>query len=374
MVLFNFVSIKAGGGLQNTLSFLDNLQYQQLEFTYIVACVENSVVHQYCCANNIKVFLIGNSVLDRFLFEILGFFKIKRKYDIKVIFTIFGAAPLLSYNAYKITGCAYSNIFQPEIDIWGYLKFPQKQIKKIIDFYRVFSLKMSNEVILETNFLKEKAILGVLKDRKVSVIEMSPSKLVTDKLSFIKPINLDKEIYNILYLSGPQPNKRIDKFLDILFYLNENSKKKYILKLTLPEESTYYKNILIPKIYDLKLESYVINLGTILPQNINSVINNSDAIANVALIESFSNNWVEAWASSRLLISTDADWSKASCKDAALYVDILEPKRSASLIKMVFDNHFLFNKYINSGCELLKEMPTSEERTLKYLSLINSKL
>ena len=48
MILFNFVSIKAGGGQQNTLSFLENIKSDFLDFEYIVACTEGTLVHKYC--------------------------------------------------------------------------------------------------------------------------------------------------------------------------------------------------------------------------------------------------------------------------------------------------------------------------------------
>ena len=374
MVLFNFVSIKAGGGQQNALSFLENIKTEILIFKYVVACTENTLVHRYCVENGIEVFVVKNNIKSRILFEFFGFIKINSKYNIKTIFTIFGSAPLISFNVYKISGCAYSNIFQPEIDIWGYLGGIKKKLKKIIDFFRIFSLYQSDEIILETEFLKKKALSGILKNKKVSVIEMAPSKLITDNLRNIESINLYKEIYNFLYLSGPQPNKRIDKFLDVIFFLNKDSSKKYILKLTMPEDSNYFKEILYPKIKKLNIEDYVVNLGTIVPQNVSRVIQSSDAIVNVALIESFSNNWVEAWASNRLLISTDADWSRASCKEAALYIDVLKPEIASSLIKNIFNNLEAFSIYLENGKKRLKEMPTSRERTKQYISLINNSL
>lgn len=373
MVLLNMVSIKAGGGQQNALSFLENIKNMEIEFSYIIACTEGTLVHDFCIKNNINFFVVKNEFLSRVKYEFLFcFLPVIKNYNIKTIFTIFGSAPLSSFYVYKISGCAYSNIFQPEIDIWGYLRWYKKIFKKIVDVFRIFSLMQSDEIILETHFLKEKAIKGILKNKKVSVIEMAPSKLITDKLSNINSVDLNNNIYTLLYLSGPQPNKRVDKFLDVLYFLNKNNNKNFILKITMPENCNYFREILLPKIKKLCLENYIVNLGTVAPQDVGSVIQSVDAIINVALIESFSNNWVEAWASRRLLISTDADWSRAACKNAALYIDVFKAKDAATLIKDIFSNEVVFNEYLENGHKRLQEMPTSKERTQQYLYLLNN--
>lgn len=374
MYLFNMVSIKAGGGQQNTLSFLENIKSDFLDFEYIVACTEGTLVHKYCIENDIANFVVQNSMKARLYYEFFGFFDLKKRYNIKGIFTIFGSAPIISPKVYKISGCAYSNIFQPEIDIWGYLGWFKKTIKKLVDFFRIFSLLQSDEIILETPFLQKKAANGLLKNKKVSVIEMAPSKLVTDKLKNASSVDLNNDVYTLLYLSGPQPNKRVDKFLDVIYFLNKRSDKKFILKITMPENSVYFIDVLLPKIKELSLQDYIRNIGTIAPQDVSSVIQTADAIVNVALIESFSNNWVEAWASRRLLISTDADWSKASCKNAALYIDVFKAEAAAELIKNTFSNQIVFNEYLDNGSKRLEEMPTSKERTQQYLYLLNNSL
>lgn len=374
MILFNFISIKSGGGQQNALSFLENIKLENEKLSFVVSCTEDTLIHEYCIKNNLFFFSVKNTLIDRIKFEFFGLKNIRKHYPIKIIFTIFGAAPFCSYKATKISGCAYSNIFQPEIDIWGYLPWKDKILKKIIDIFRVVLVLKSDHIILETPFLKERARKGILKNKKISVIEMAPSKLITDRLSNIKEVELHNNFYDILYLSGAQPNKRIDKFLDLIPYLNRLGSKKFRLKLTLPEDSSYFKEVIKPKIDELKIREYVINLGTIHPEKVVDIISDVDAIVNVALIESFSNNWVEAWAARRLLIATDADWARASCKDAALYIDIYKPLKAAELIHSTFINVEDYMKYITAGEKLLEQLPSSNERTQQYLNIIKSEL
>lgn len=376
MVLFNFVSIKAGGGQQNALSFLENILGNKDNLDFVVACTEGTLIHQFCLVNNLKTYIVKHGLIDRLNFEFFGLKKLQKFYNfkIKMVFTIFGGAPFLSYNVKRVSGCAYSNIFQPEINIWGYLPFLNRMVKKCVDIIRIILVKRSDHIILETFFLKEKAENGILKNKRISVIEMSPSKLITDRLSNIKDVELHNNVHDILYLSGAQPNKRIDKFLDLIPYLNGLGSKKFRLKLTLPEDSSYFKDVIKPKIDELKIREYVINLGTIHPEKVADIISEVDAIVNVALIESFSNNWVEAWAAKRLLIATDADWARASCKDAALYIDIYKPLEAAELIHSTFINLEHYMKYITAGEKLLEQLPSSKERTQQYLNIIKSEL
>ena len=93
---------------------------------------------------------------------------------------------------------------------------------------------------------------------------------------------------------------------------------------------------------------------------------------NVASLESFSNNWVEAWAANVPLITTDAEWAKASCQDAAIYVEINDPMRAANCIDKVFSSVALRKELVENGKKILLTLPTAEQRVQQYLDIISS--
>jgi glycosyltransferase involved in cell wall biosynthesis len=250
----------------------------------------------------------------------------------------------------------------------------KKRLRKIIDVYRVWGLKRSSEIILETDILYHRAgrSLG-FKDKKLHVVRMTASRLVN--LNKVEQPDVDYfqdkigNGFNVLYLSGAHPNKRIHLLINVAKELLKKSVKlKFIT--TMPEDSRYYKSI-AKSILENGLESYFVNLGSVEPSCVASLISSVDALINIALLESFSNNWVEAWAMEKPLIVTDSDWAKGSCGDAAVYVDPSNPSATAmSLEKLSSESNFR-NALIEEGKKKLSACPTSEEKNQMYLDILS---
>ena len=180
-----------------------------------------------------------------------------------------------------------------------------------------------------------------------------------------------ESIINLLYLAGPNPNKNIDRLARIMFLLNNKSKnKKFILNVTLSESN--YLNKVLQCFKNEGASGYILNHGAIDQNKIDKVILESHAFINVSRLESFSNNWVEAWASKRLLICSDAQYAHASCEDAAIYININDASNSAEFLFDVFNDDEKYLDFIRSGNNRLEYLPSSKDKYCKYWSLIEN--
>jgi glycosyltransferase involved in cell wall biosynthesis len=291
-----------------------------------------------------------------------------------VVFTLFGPPLLRNNGAKTINGCAYSNLFYPELDFWGFLRLPHRIIKKVIDLYRKRMLAHSEVVMFETNSLLQRAREDFLfKNKDLRLVEMSPSVLVDSKnvrksvlSDFNYRLEKDRQI-DILYLSGAHPNKRHLLLPDIIKELN-SIKGNYRLVTTLPAGE--YLEQLEAEFNNLDIRECLINLGPISPEDVPSLIEATDCMCNIALLESFSNNFVEAWRMSKPLIVTDADWSRACCSTAAIYIDPIYSKKSAISIDKVFSNKSDLDLLTLNGEKQLCNLPSREERYDMYKNII----
>lgn len=370
MILINLVPVSTGGGLQNSLSFLLQLLQVRDQYKFRIICVSGGSIDKFCKTHKIDHECIRPGRLSRAYYEIVKGNEILRKYHAKLVFSIFGGAPLFSPGVYKISGFAYSNIIQREVPFWKFLP-PIKRLQKgVTDAFRRWLAESADEIILETDYLKARAEGVLFKRAKLHVVKMAPSLLVTEGLrGQAKP---NKEFFDILYLAGPHPNKRIHLLGPIFARLNARN-GKFRLITTLPAGSPYLKQV-ERSFSENGCTDALHNIGPVTPDSVGRLIAGVDAMINVALLESFSNNWVEAWAADIPLITTNAEWAKSSCGDAAIYIDPTNPTASSDRLLSVLGDSEAVREMVAAGKRQLQSLPTTQERFSQYMRIIESAL
>lgn len=370
MFIINLVPIKSGGGLQNTLSFLLKISKSYRKSDYLVICIGGGEIEKICIMENINYKSIKPGVLGRIWYEIFAGYNIVKKHKAKLIFSMFGGAPLFSFGVHKISGFAYSNIIQDDVPFWKFLPIKQRIQKNFIDTFRKLIANMASEIILETDYLKKKSEGVLFKKAKIHVVKMAPSLLVTQGLQ--GQIKSRKDTFDILYLAGAHPNKRIH-LLGPIFAILNSGVRRFRLITTLPVESTYFKKV-VQSFDNNNCAQSLYNIGPIHPEFVGGLIADVDAMINVALLESFSNNWVEAWAANIPLIATKSDWAKASCGEAAIYIDPSDPLASANILFSVLGDPEAVNQMVIAGKKQLQSLPSADERFAQYINIIESAL
>ncbi len=368
MYIINFLPIASGGGLQNALSFLEQLEDENtVDYHFIVR--KGSLLEDKVKLRKYSYVAVNAGLFNRLAFELTA-----RKFFSKsdVCFTFFGPPILSLINyTYNINGFAYSNLLYPELDFWWFFPYHKKIRAKVIDFYRKYLTSFADEVIYETSILSQRASKDpLLKKIKSHVVKMAVSSLVGKEYVDDKDISfelIDKlDGVKLLFLAGAQPNKRIKEFINTLAQLNIISNDNFYMILTMDKNSYYYK-LITDVASDLGIEEYIINIEPVMPHKISTLIDKCDALVNVALLESFSNNYIEAWKMRKPLIVTKADWALDCCGEAAVYIDISNPHESSLIVINLFKKPHLILDKID---EHLRSYPSSKEKNMKYLNII----
>lgn len=364
-MLINFVPATAGGGLQNAVSLVMGISgHETLRRQSIIVCPACGPVHQACKENGLNVVPIRSGVIGRLLFELGGGIRIARRHGAKIVFTLFGNAPLVSPGLYRISGFALSNILTSEVDFWQDLPPARRTLKRLKDAFRLWLARQSHEIIFETDFLAQRARNGPFRDRIVHVVKMEPSKAVLKAL-VKRPRNDRKGGLRLLALTGPHPNKRLAAMAPIMAQLaalrSQRGDTRPEFVISIDEMHPHAKAVAAA--FDAAGAPPPQFLGKIAPPDVARHLQEVDGLVNIARLESFSNNWVEAWAAGLPLISSDADWAHASCGDAAIYVDPDKPEQAAERIDAVF-----------SSPEKLTALAIAGDRQLSDLGALGSKI
>jgi glycosyltransferase involved in cell wall biosynthesis len=373
MYIINLYPVATGGGLQNALSFLSFLKEDSRNKQTICFVRESSELEMYCKEFNLNYCSFTDGFFGRCKFELFSARVACKAIDAKCVFTLFSNPPFNLPKIKTISGYARSNVIEKDKGFWDFLPINKILKNRVLEFVNLKLISRSDVVILETEHLFNKAITNkVFGKSKIKVVEMAPSNLVLQKLDSMNPLNVSSEgVINILYLSGPHPNKNIHNLGRVMLLLNKSkSKKTYVLNVTLPDGS--YLNSVLQNFQKEGASDYIVNRGSINQGEIDNVILDAHALINVARLESFSNNWVEAWASNRLLICADAEYARASCGNAAIYVNINDADSSAKTIIDIFDNESEYLKLVERGNNHLLSLPSSKDKYFKYWEIIES--
>ncbi|WP_286295415.1 glycosyltransferase [Vibrio apostichopi] len=357
--LINLYPVSLGGGLQNASSFITMLASDNKRRKDSVVVVrKNTTLERLCIESDIDVLSVSDSFLGRIFIEFLYIKYLCVKFEIERVFTLFGNTPLNRPSCKCISGFAYSNIIEKNVDFWFFLSRRSKLLARIKDWIRLKSSLRSDVIILETYHLHKIAKQNrTFNNVELKVVQMSPSSML-NSLSALNRNDVLSDLkieYNILYLSGAHPNKNIHRLAPIILELNYKLNIKLIV--TLPKSD--YTNTVTSAFYSMGIIDKLKNIGPITPDQVGSCLEKSDFIINVANLESFSNNWVEAWASGRVLICNDKSYAYSSCENAAIYIDLDDPKKAAELIISAFSKK---NELQNAGNELLKRLPSAKKR------------
>jgi hypothetical protein len=370
MIFFNFLYAPDGGGYQNSLSFVHSLKEMGFSFKKIVFLIyRDTEIHDICLSSKINHIAIKNNVLNKIFFEIRS-----RKYIRKndIIFSIFGP-PMLTNASYtlNIGGMAISNVFYKDIDFWEDLNPILKFYKMFKDKYRLHRYSKSDYWIFETNILKKRAVseLGYPINR-CHVVKMSHSKLIGKNfINHNSVYNYLKNINNcFLFLCGAHPNKRLHILPELALKLMKRG--FYDFKFIITAKPNNYLKQILKESKKKKVLNKFLNIGPVNPNDVPTVIHQCDFMCTFSRLESFSNNFVEAWAMEKPLIVTKDDWSIDSCKNAAYYLELDDLEISSKKIIQLINSSDLRKKIVENGKIVLSEYPSPEMKSLQYLNAI----
>ena len=372
-VMLNFVPLATGGGVQVALDFLMQANLYGGQHEWLIVAREGSVFTESSLAQHISVsHLVPDNLFARLFFEYYGCQALIKESCPDVIYTQFG--PIWpGANCINVAGCAYSNLFYPELNFWGKLPWYERLVKKIIDGQRLSRFLQADVRIFETADLAERAREQFkLSAQSVKYVRPAVSSLVTkDSLHEATRLRCRKipPGTNILLLSGYHSNKNIEFLVDSALILKQREIRGVRFVLTLPHQKSEVR-ALWNKISELSLQEYVFNFGPVVQSGCAELYRACDYAILPSTLESFSNMIAESWAMEKPLLISDLSWCRSLCGDAAIYYDYLDPCSLVDKIQLLIDSDQA--PIVAAGTAQLGSYPTSEQRFKNYLDIIES--
>ena len=369
-ILINTSNLSVGGGMQVALSFINELNYLELNNEYHIflsAAIEKQI-DQFIFPSNFHFYLIEKSPASlkyrKLIVSKLN--QLERKIKPNIVFTVFGPS-YWKPKSIHLMGIADGWLYNPKT-VAGKGLSVKKRIKgKLLIQYKVFYIKRDAQYfVVETNDAKKKIIDNLFIDENIIFVVGNTYSAVFDNFNksgdtdkgFLKLPSKKEGAFRLVLISHNYAHKNLKIIREVVPYLSE-----YNVEFVLTIDDASYQNLF----YDMK--NAVVNLGTVNQSNCPSIYEQSDALFFPTLLETFSASYPEAMKMEIPILTSNYSFAKDICGDAALFFDPLNAKDIACKIKMLIDNKSLRTDLVNKGIKQLKAFETSRSRAEKYLSL-----
>jgi glycosyltransferase involved in cell wall biosynthesis len=366
-LIINASNIVVGGGIQVSLSFIEELKkFKDHEYHLFLSIPVAKQIDRNSFPNNFSFYFFNVSPSS-----ITKGYKVRRELNrleksIKpdLVFTVFGPA-YWKPKSLHISGFANGWCYNPNSIAHKRLTSVKRLKSRISTLFRNFEIKKADYLIVETEDAKSKINKYISIPReKIFVVgnAFHPiySKYISNKVEI--PI-AENNTFKLLVLSAFYPHKNLEIINDVIPILKRKTKRQFIFYLTIGEDE-YIRNF--------RDSHYIINLGPQKVEDCPNLYKNADALFLPTLLETYSANYPEAMIMKKPIITSGFDFAKDVCKDAALYIDPLNPDDIANKIIQLSENKKLYNTLIKKGEQRVLELETSESRAIKYMNIFQN--
>lgn len=373
--LLNLVAIKAGGGQQVGLGFLESLAAAGGHgHTWTVVTTAGTAVSEalgrypdFCKVD------IAPDPVSRLRFEGGGGRRLVRDVGADAVLTLFGGG-LRAPGVVSVVGSAYSNLYFPEIDFWDGWPPLKRAAYRLRDRVRLRSTLQMDGWIFETEAIEQRAqtLFGLPASRTTTVLPAASAVALSGEADpqVRAALAALPEACYVLFLSGWHRNKSLDLLPAVAHELRRRGHDDVRFLITAPPDDPAGAEIL-REAERMGVGEALCAFGSVPPAAVRAVVERCDAVALLSRLESFSNNVIEAWTLDRPLVITDAEWSRSTCGEAAEYVDTSSPAEvAAGLIRALERGRA--SELVAAGHERSRQFADNDTRCRETVAFVES--
>lgn len=371
-ILLDCSAIKEGGGVQLALNFLDLLREDPpAGYSVYTLVPEGGLLHEAVTKRSLpNVISCPQSYVRRFLFEYVKLQEILATRDIKAIYTFFGAGLPHPESVTSIVTVAYPIICYPESPYWKLVDWPSWVGNQLRNWIRRRRLRDADRILVETEVMSARLQRHVGIDAaRVRLLPPAVSEYVHAR-SEASPNQAPK---TFLFVSGTAFHKNLWRLYAVAQRLRALGAKPAGIRLLLTVARGDYIASLRERSVDLSiLDDYFEFLGGLHPSQLMSAYERADYLVSLSDLESYSNNYMEAWKVGIPIIASDRDFARSICGGSALYVEPHDPDAVADAILRCATNTDMAAKLVSVGKAKIGALPTTKDRFRRIFSYIDN--
>ena len=366
-ILINGMSAHSGGGPLFLTNYLTILNNSNSSSKYYVLPPKNFNDQKFS-SDKIKIINVKKIFKKRELIPITYKYylpKLIKSLEIDVIFNL-ADIPIPAKNVKQVFMFDWPYAVYPESSVWKIMDLKSFIIRKIKLFYFKNFLSSISHWVVQTNAIKNR-LKSIYNAQNITVIPNAVTLEHTQKTTF-HDFQLPKGTL-LLCLSRYYPLKNLEIFIP----LAEEIKKRglnYKIIITIDESQHRKVKSFLSLIKNCGLDSIIINIGPVEVKNAPSLYEQCDGLLMPSLIETYCNPYVESMYHKRLILTSDMDFSREVCGDAAIYFNPLNHLSILEAIEKVYSNDILKEEKIRQGSMKIEKIHSWNKLVKMYSNII----
>lgn len=361
-------NLNVGGGIQVATSFLNDLKnldnmgsLNDFELIHIIQSSNSSLqIDKNYFSKKFIFHDLDKNCEKSITKRVAQVKKIEHAFKPDIIFTVFGPSYHKS-KCPKIVGFAIPHLIYTNSPYFNSLSVIKRVKQFCINRIKNFCfLKNSDVLIFESGRANE---IYSSKYKKKTYTVNNTLNSIFDKKEFWEDIFIQKTNFDILCLSANYPHKNLKLIPEIIDYiLSRNVISNFKIHISgIKENFSFSENHNV----------YINYLGHVKLEKLPSLYSQMDCLLMPTLLEVFSTTYLEAMFMKIPIVSSDMDFARDVCGNAALYSAPTDAKEYGINIIKLYKYGPLRNKLIENGTSNLKKFGNSLDRTKKYIEIIN---
>lgn len=177
----------------------------------------------------------------------------------------------------------------------------------------------------------------------------------------------------LLYLTYYYPHKNLEVLIDVAARIRDLG-RDYRIILTIAANQHENAASLLKEIRDQDLGDIIVNVGPVAMADVPSLYRECDGLLMPTLLESFSGTYVEAMFHRIPIFTSDLDFAKGVCGDAACYFDPHDADDIVRKVDAVFHDSSRAAALVSAGERMLKSLPDWPLAFDRYQEIIHAEL
>lgn len=176
-------------------------------------------------------------------------------------------------------------------------------------------------------------------------------------------------VVRVLTLSAYYPHKNLELILEVAALLEARRPGRFRFVVTLPAQDAEAAQFLA-RVAARGLDGVIENVGPVSVADGPALYQSCHISFLPSLLETFSANYPEAMVMRRPIVTSDLDFARDVCGDAALYIDPLLPESAAGALERLVDDEKLRCDQIEKGLLRWRSFPDQVERYTQYRDIL----
>ena len=364
-ILVNCSNLKAGGGLQVADSICNQLnRFSQHRFYVVLSPYLDIIKDKIGNYSNIEVFTYEipntfNTIVrgrDKFLDNLVA------TKNINIVLTVFGPSRWCP-KVQHLSGFAMAHLVLLDSPYYKRMPFILRLKCYMENSIRKWSFKRSAHYFWTENTYITDRLTKLFGNRKVYTVTNYYNQIFDDPKSWDRKIRLPEfQGTTCLSISTYYPHKNFEILIKLVKSLREshpNFKVRFVLS---------FDECQMPVPKDLK-EMFVF-IGRVSVAECPFLYEQCDIMFMPTLLECFTATYPEAMRMEKPIVTTDMDFARGLCGDAACYYSAVDPQAAAEAIYKVATDKEYSKHLVKNGKNRLLTYDNYEQRVDKLIKIL----